>query len=164
MIEKDLGPITDEQYDGLSIMATKSRELRMLVDDILSIQELDRATLTQTTTSLIEIARQAIEDKRSEALEAHLQIAFQAPDSLESIPLDGVRIRQVFDNLLDNAIKFSPDSGTITVLIEDIETAVQVTVRDQGIGIPQDEHDKIWRRFYQVDGSMTRTFGGTGLY
>lgn len=163
MIEKDLGPITDEQYDGLSIMATKSRELRMLVDDILSIQELDRATLTQSATSIIEIARQSIEAKRAEALEGHLQIDFQTPDSLEPIPLDGVRIRQVFDNLLDNAIKFSPDSGTITVLIEDIETAVQVTVRDQGIGIPQDEHDKIWRRFYQVDGSMTRTFGGTGL-
>jgi two-component system sensor histidine kinase VicK len=70
---------------------------------------------------------------------------------------------QVFDNLLGNAIKFSPDGGTVTVRAEPEADRVLVIVEDQGIGIPEDQLDKIFDRFYQVDGSMTRRFGGTGL-
>ena len=163
ILGEDLGPITEEQRDGLNIMSLKSNELRLLVDDILTIQELDRTLLTQTLASVSEIAQEAVEAKQLEAVDSGLLIDLNLPEQLEPIMLDVPRVRQVFDNLLDNAIKFSPGGGTIWVIVEDVETAVQVTVRDEGIGIPPDEHEKIWRRFYQVDGSMTRTYGGTGL-
>ena len=86
------------------------------------------------------------------------------------------RLGQVFDNLLGNAIKFSPDGGKITIEIEpcyhryDIGQpdltplpAVEVSVHDQGVGIPADKMDRIWDRFFQADGSSTRQFGGMGL-
>ena len=76
---------------------------------------------------------------------------------------DEDRLLQVFDNLLGNAIKFSPNGGQIVVAIEDAGDRLQVSISDQGIGIPKDQHERIFERFYQVDGSARRRFGGTGL-
>jgi signal transduction histidine kinase len=70
---------------------------------------------------------------------------------------------QVFDNLLQNAIKFSKAGGTITVSMHEEESAVHAEVRDTGIGIPQEYQSRIFERFFQVDGTTTRRFGGTGL-
>jgi two-component system sensor histidine kinase VicK len=72
-------------------------------------------------------------------------------------------LEQVFDNLLGNAIKFSPDGGKITVCIREEGEYLHVAVSDTGIGIPQDKLERIFERFYQVNGSPTRRFGGTGL-
>jgi signal transduction histidine kinase len=69
----------------------------------------------------------------------------------------------VFDNLLGNAIKFSPEGGQIIVTVEDAGSMVQVSVADQGVGIPPDQLERIFERFYQVDGSARRRFPGVGL-
>jgi signal transduction histidine kinase len=76
---------------------------------------------------------------------------------------DEDRLLQVFDNLLGNAIKFSPDGGNIVVGVQDGGDRLQVSVSDQGIGIPRDQHERIFERFYQVDGSAQRRYGGAGL-
>jgi signal transduction histidine kinase len=73
-------------------------------------------------------------------------------------------VTEVFDKLLDNALKFGADGGQVEVMIRDTEGPfVQVAIRDYGIGIAKAEHNKIFQRFYQVDGSATRRYGGTGL-
>ena len=79
------------------------------------------------------------------------------------IMADDDRLIQVFDNLLGNAIKFTASGGAITVSAQDDGDYWRVSVQDTGIGIPTDKLDKIFERFYQVDGSTTRRFGGTGL-
>jgi signal transduction histidine kinase len=76
---------------------------------------------------------------------------------------DAKRLGQVFDNLIGNAIKFSPNGGIITVRLQRLADRVQIQVSDTGIGIPQEKLDKIWNRFYQVDSTSTRRFAGTGL-
>ena len=76
---------------------------------------------------------------------------------------DRHRLDQVFANLIQNAIKFSPNGGTITVRLRSQEGFVRAEVSDQGIGIPADQLTKVFERFYQVDGSSKRRFGGTGL-
>jgi two-component system sensor histidine kinase VicK len=84
----------------------------------------------------------------------------------EPLPLihgDRGKLTQVLDNLLGNAIKFSPNGGTITVRAYPAGKEVQIDVIDQGIGIPADKLEKIFERFYQVDGSSKRRFPGTGL-
>jgi signal transduction histidine kinase len=65
--------------------------------------------------------------------------------------------------LLENAIKFSPNGGSVQVVMEDQAECIQVAVSDQGIGIPQDQLDRIFERFYQIDSSLKRQFEGTGL-
>jgi signal transduction histidine kinase len=74
-----------------------------------------------------------------------------------------MRIEQVLTNLVDNAIKFTPPSGVVAMSATDMGDEVQVVVSDTGIGIPSDELERVFDRFYQVDGGSTRRYRGTGL-
>jgi signal transduction histidine kinase len=69
----------------------------------------------------------------------------------------------VLDNLIGNAFKFSPDGGTIRLSMSENEEDVLVSVIDEGIGMPVEKHQRIFERFYQIDGSSRRRFGGTGI-
>jgi two-component system sensor histidine kinase VicK len=82
---------------------------------------------------------------------------------LPAVTVDPPQITQVLDNLLNNAIKFSPAGGTVTVKLSAEENMIRIQVSDTGIGIPADKIDRIFDRFYQIDGSSTRQFGGAGL-
>jgi two-component system sensor histidine kinase BaeS len=72
-------------------------------------------------------------------------------------------VRRVLDNLLDNAVKFTPAGGTITVRVRREGDQVVLEVSDTGVGIPSDQLDRIFERFYQVNGSIWRRYGGIGL-
>ena len=86
-----------------------------------------------------------------------------SPPDLPLVRADQDRILQVFDNLIGNAIKFSPNGGVITLQAQEVGDRVRVSVSDTGIGIPADRLERVFERFYQVDGSTTRKFGGAGL-
>jgi signal transduction histidine kinase len=90
------------------------------------------------------------------------QIQLRAPDSL-SVHVDRDRLGQVVSNLLENAVKYSPDGGPIRVTLERRGGEVELLVADQGIGIPADQRDQVFERFYQADGQSSRRFGGLGL-
>jgi signal transduction histidine kinase len=92
-----------------------------------------------------------------------IKLEVVAPTDLLLARADRDRVNQVLDNLLGNAIKFSPNGGRITVQLAAVDGMVQVSVSDTGIGIPADQLERIFDRFYQVDGSATRKFGGAGL-
>ena len=77
--------------------------------------------------------------------------------------IDKGRMNQVLDNLIGNAFKFSPDGGTIRLSMVENENDVLVSVVDEGIGMPAEKHQRIFERFYQIDGSSRRRFGGTGI-
>lgn len=76
---------------------------------------------------------------------------------------DRGRITQVLNNLIGNAMKFSPDGGAIRLYLEEQADYVQVAVTDDGIGVPPDKLNRIFERFYQIDGSARRRFGGAGI-
>jgi two-component system sensor histidine kinase VicK len=95
----------------------------------------------------------------SRGLELKLEVARGAA----MIEGDRGRITQVLNNLIGNAMKFSPDGGTIRLALEEQEDYVQVSVADDGIGVPPDKLNRIFERFYQIDGSARRRFGGAGI-
>jgi signal transduction histidine kinase len=85
---------------------------------------------------------------------------------MDNVPLvlgDRGGLAQVLQQLIDNALKFSPDGGPVEVIGERCDGTVRVAVRDTGIGIPQDQIGRIFQAFYQIDSSTTRSFGGTGV-
>lgn len=92
-----------------------------------------------------------------------LTIATEFPLEPLTVMVDREQIFQVFMNLLSNAIKFTPEHGRVTLRVEDEGDHALCCVRDTGIGIDAEHHKKIFERFYQVDGSPTRNFGGTGI-
>ncbi len=73
------------------------------------------------------------------------------------------RISQVLKNLIDNAVKYGKDNGSVTVKIDELEDIIKISVKDDGNGIPEEHLDKIFRRFYRVEKSRSREMGGTGL-
>jgi signal transduction histidine kinase len=163
LLAEDLGPLTEDQRRVLEIIGTQSRLLTRMVADILIVQNVPQEPLHLRTGSLSRIADSAIQSITLEASKHRIEFITDFPDDLPDLPLDEERILQVFESLLDNAVKFSPKGGTVLVAVKDVGHSLQVDIVDQGVGVPQEEHQKIWRRFYQVDGSTTRSYNGLGL-
>jgi signal transduction histidine kinase len=163
LLDEGAGPLSDEQRDYLAIVAEKTSVVTRLVNDIMALQQAEQSPARSAPVSLSELARKALRGCAATAEKSGIALVEHLPDDIALIAGDQDKLLQVFDNLLGNAIKFSPEGGQITVTVQDTGTTVQASVADQGIGIPGDQHKLIFERFYQVDGSARRRFGGTGL-
>ncbi|MDY7079937.1 MAG: GAF domain-containing sensor histidine kinase [Chloroflexota bacterium] len=163
LLDKDTGPLTAEQQAYLEIVVEKTNVVTQLVSNIMALQRAEQMPSSRKPVSLTKLARQAVRGYSTRAKKAGLIITENMPDDSPPVAGDEDKLLQVFDNLLDNAVKFSPDGGQIVVTVEDAGQTVQASVSDQGIGIPKDQQEQIFERFYQIDGSARRRFGGVGL-
>lgn len=164
LMDGEMGLLTDEQRSALQIVATKTSEITRLIEDIVTLQRIEEGNLVRTTFSLGELVRTAVAGHKlnlKPGINLHLVTHTPLPPGL--IHADKGRVTQVLDNLMANAIKFSPEGGTIVVDVQETENEVLMVISDEGIGVPQDKLDRIFDRFYQVDGSSKRRFGGTGI-
>jgi GAF domain-containing protein len=164
LVDGDMGELTPEQATATNIIANKAESLSRLVDDIISLQQAGRDQLRVEHLSLAEVGHAATAAAQASAAEAGITLHDEIPDGLIApVAADRRRITQVFDNLLGNAIKFSNLGDTVTVRMFEQGAIIRTEVEDTGIGIPVDKLPRIFDRFYQVDGTTTRRFGGTGL-
>jgi len=163
LLDGTLGELNQRQRESLEIVAERTNTLTRLVRDIIALQQIERESLHLSLVNLGEIAQMALLGAEVTARQAGIVLKADIPSDLPLVPGDRDRLNQVFDNLLGNAIKFSPDGGEVTIRVWDAGDVVEASISDNGIGIPADELEKIFERFYQVDGSTTRRFGGTGL-
>ncbi|VVB84340.1 Methyl sulfide methyltransferase-associated sensor [uncultured archaeon] len=113
-------------------------------------------------TSICDILSRSVQDINMQAKEKEISIV-QDIHPLPKIWGDEERLTQVMVNLLVNAIKFTPQKGTITITASDGKTEIKISVSDTGIGIPEHKITRIFDRFYQIDGSDNRKYGGVGL-
>jgi signal transduction histidine kinase len=102
-----------------------------------------------------------------DAARAHLpetvELRLDAPEKLPAVRADPEQLRQVLTNLVDNAVKYSPDGGPVDVRLEAHDGCLRFSVADRGLGIPETEQRRIFEKFYRLDPQMTRGIGGTGL-
>jgi signal transduction histidine kinase len=158
-----LGQVSDLQREKLDIVAHKVMSLTDLVHDVVSLQRETPRPEDLGQVSLAELARQAVAGAEAAAQESGIELRLDLPDAPLNVRGDFRQLEQVFTNLLGNAIKFSPDGGTITVGAHHKPGRVVVFVSDEGIGVPPEEQQRIFERFYQVDNATTRQFSGSGL-
>jgi GAF domain-containing protein len=163
LIDGSMGPLTEAQREALGIIAEKTNLLNRLVGDIVTLQRIDRGTLAFEAVDIVGLARISVQGFQLTATQSGLQITLEDPGGPLLVWGDRERLSQVLDNLLHNAVKFSPNGGRINVRVVDRGDHAEVSVQDTGIGIPPDKLDRIFERFYQVDGSTRRRFGGMGL-
>jgi GAF domain-containing protein len=163
LIDGSMGPLTEAQREALRIIAEKTNLLSRLVGDIVTLQRIDRGTLAFEAVDIVGLARISVQGFQLTATRSGLEITLEDPGGPLLVWGDRERLSQVLDNLLHNAVKFSPNGGRITVRVVDRGDHAEVSVQDTGIGIPPDKLDRIFERFYQVDGSTRRRFGGMGL-
>lgn len=152
-------PLTPE---GLAPVYDQTLQLAELVEDLrtLTLAEAGRLQLVREPTDIGEVARTVAEAVRAVATEDGISIEVNAEPNLIA-HVDPRRIRQVLGNLLDNALRYSPPGGTITVTVSRAGSEVVTTVRDQGPGVAPEDLPYVFERFYQ--GDKSRTGSGTGL-
>jgi GAF domain-containing protein len=163
ILEGAMGEINPDLQGPLAIVDQRTDAVIRLVNDVISLEQMDMGKYEFQPVSLVEVATRAVQGAAMAAKKSNISIELQAGDDLPLLHADPGRLGQVFDNLLGNAIKFSPAGKTITVRVGRDGAFARADVEDQGIGIPADKLDQIFDRFYQVDGSTTRRYGGTGL-
>ena len=152
----------DQQRDFMQTIDRQADRLRNLIEDLLTVSRIEADRDAPDLTSLsIPVMSQEIADDRGIA-QSHL-LAVEFDEDFPNVLTDESMVHQVIANLIDNAVKYTSEGSTITIGGRVEGTSVVVSVSDQGEGIPENLHEKIFDRFYQVDQSSTRQVGGTGL-
>lgn len=148
----------------VALIIEESDRLSRIVNEILLASQLDAGRLDLFTESFdpVDLIERVVESARTRA-PAGVSIAVHVPDSVPAVGADRDKVRQVLANLVENAVKYSPDGGKIEIGITPRATTVQFFVRDEGLGIQPDEQAHIFEKFYRLDPGMTRGVGGTGL-
>jgi PAS domain S-box-containing protein len=148
----------------LDVIGEESERLAQIVNDVLLASHLESGQLHLAIEACdgIELARSVIV-----AAEAHvpegITLALKAPKQARPVAADPQQLRQVFVNLVENAIKYSPEGGPVTMTVEELERTVRFRITDEGLGIPVGERRRVFEKFYRLDPNMTKGIGGTGL-
>lgn len=152
-------PVTTEEVDK---SLRSLRQLTDLINDLLDATRIahGRLEVHETPVPLNQLVRETADAFRDAS--AHHTLSVEIPEELIWVRADRQRLGQVVSNLLDNAIKYSPAGGTIRLEVHPASDSVELTVSDQGVGIPPEAQEKLFQRFHRAPG-VERSFGGLGL-
>ena len=158
--------IAEPQRTGLlEVIASESDRLARIVNDVLWVSKLESDGLRTAIEPRdpVELVRSVVEAAR-QYIPPGIELELKTPK--QGVPLvaaDGDKVRQVLTNLVENAVKYSPDGGRVTVTLSTVGRSARFSVRDEGLGVPPAEHRRIFEKFYRLDPDLTRGVGGTGL-
>jgi signal transduction histidine kinase len=153
------------QRDSLhSVIYGESARLARLVDQVLWASRLEAGQTGAATErcDAVELAAEVVAAAKTHVPD-DLSLELLARDELPPVAADREKLKQVLVNLIENAVKYSPDGGRVDVTIDRRDGALQFAIRDEGLGIPVNEQGRIFEKFHRTDRSSTRGIGGTGL-
>ncbi|MCM8796204.1 MAG: ATP-binding protein, partial [Candidatus Omnitrophica bacterium] len=155
----------DNVKEFINIIYHDSNRLAHLIDDLLDLSKIESGKLKMVflPVDILEVIKRTLAVLEPQAKKKSISISLNVMDSLPKVLADPTRLSQVILNLLDNAIKYTPDGGKVSISIFTKDKFVQVDIADTGIGIPQESLSRIFERFYRVDKARSRELGGTGL-
>ncbi|MBI5566856.1 MAG: PAS domain-containing protein [Chloroflexi bacterium] len=165
MSERELGPLTADQQQALGIMLKQAEQLRFMVERLVELRTIDATQLCRQPLDAAEWLTLVVKPwrKRAHLQSQTIQVELDLPNPPRKLFADPEALKQALDNLLDNALKFSPHGSAIRVQAKIDRDTVIVAVHDRGIGIPEDQLAQVFERFYQINGSPTRRYGGMGV-
>jgi signal transduction histidine kinase len=164
LLGEHLGKLNDKQKERIQIIKSSSESLLSIISDLLDAQKLELGQLSMkiSNTNIKETIDKAIESLKPEAEEKNIKINSNVADL--TINHDQERIGQVMTNLIKNSlVATETNTGKIEISMEDLPSEIKINVKDNGIGIPQDKQKELFKKFYQVDATLTRERGGSGL-
>jgi two-component system sensor histidine kinase BarA len=177
------GALTADQGDFVKTIHDKGEQLLGLITGLLDLSKLESGSLTirPAPTEVRQLLENVVTTLTPAVRKKSITLRTDIEPNVATLKADAERLRQVFINLVDNAVKFTPQGGTITImarnlgvdyedadvtgfsLLAPVQTRIEIRVSDSGIGIPAKERKRVFDPFYQVDSSSTREYGGTGL-
>ena len=154
--------------DFIKVSLDETNRMMRMVTDLLHLSRIDNATSQLDVelinfTAFITFILNRFDKMRSQDDEKKYELVRDYPINSVWIEIDTDKMTQVVDNILNNAIKYSPDGGKITVSMKTTDDQMVLSIKDQGLGIPKQDLPKIFDRFYRVDRARSRAQGGTGL-
>jgi PAS domain S-box-containing protein len=164
-LRRDDVRLGEPQRSGLlEVIASESDRLARIVNDILWASRLESGAMQMTieTCDGVAIAQSVVEAARH-YIPPTVDLGFEVPEDAPAIAADPDKVRQVLTNLVDNAVKYSPDGGEVTMVVSVAGSRMRFAVKDEGLGVPPAEHRRIFEKFYRLDPDLTRGVGGTGL-
>jgi len=155
----------DETKKFVDIILNQAERLNRLVEDLLTLShiELKELKFNFENVSINAAITNVISLVETKAKEKKITIHNNVRENFPMIRADKDKLTQIFVNILDNAVKFTPESGRITIAAKEADAYTAVSISDTGIGVPRDEIQRLGERFYRVDRSRSRDLGGTGL-
>jgi len=163
--EGSLGAVSEKQKRFLDISTQNVERLNRLINEFLDSAKLENPnfSMKRNLFNITDAARTIIDSLSIIAKEKGIVLEGAIPDKKIEIWGDPDKLNQVISNLVDNAIKYNRPAGLVQVSLEEADDVVNISVRDSGMGIPKDDLDKIFDRFYRVERSDTSGISGTGL-
>ncbi|WP_103669014.1 ATP-binding protein [Pseudanabaena sp. BC1403] len=170
--EEMFGEINNEQRDALQTIESSGNHLLSLINDIIDLSMIESGylKLSYTSTAISQLCQSSIAFIQPQASQKQIQISAEIAPNLPNLMLDERRILQVLINLLNNAVKFTPENGSVSLTVtheppvkSTNQSSVRISVIDTGIGIAPEHLDKLFQRFVQIDSSLNRKYEGTGL-
>lgn len=175
-LRNPLGVIQSEleaMLDGVNPLNAESIEsvhaetlfLTRLINDlrVLSLAEAGQLKLERAPTNIVALARDIVERTQTQAQEKNIALELNAPAVVPKANVDPDRIAQVIRNLVSNALSYAPNDGQVTVRVNATNSAIKISVSDNGTGIAPEDVPHVFDRFYRADKSRTRASGGSGL-
>ena len=157
----------DEQTrkECYNVIISETRRLSRLVEDILSVSQLEVGTarLEMDDVDLLRLVRQMVQDNLGGADERQIDLTLALPPKVPKIKGDKQRLAVLFNNLIGNAIKYTPAGGKVTVQVEVADQSVLIAITDTGIGIAPDDQARVFEKFYRAADNAVQEIPGTGL-
>ncbi len=163
LLKRDLGPLQPAQRAALEVIFERIQALGRMISNLTTFRSLQAEALVIAPVSLSEIVEWVRSHYHYQASRSGIELIVDLPSDLPKALADREHLALALFQLVENAIKFSPEGGRVWIRGWSDQEWVHLAVEDEGIGIPAEHLDRIFERFYQVDGSTTRRFGGLGI-
>ncbi len=165
VLDKNYGNPSKELRDIISVVKEQGNNQLGLIEDLLDLTRIESGEYKLNKQAFLPdvLIHKAVENFRPEFEAKEIEVTVETDQEMPTVHWDFHKMLQVLQNLLDNALKFTPAGGRISLSARSKSDFVELQVVDNGIGIPKDRQNQIFERFYQVDSSSTRRYGGSGL-
>jgi signal transduction histidine kinase len=163
--DRIFGTLNEKQEKYIQNIINSSTHLLQLINDILDISKIEagKMTLSLGLYSIANIVEDSFSIVKTLAYRKNINVSIKIVPPDFKIRVDAKKLKQILYNLLSNAIKFTPENGEVTLEILKLEDFIKIIVKDTGIGIKEEDQERVFREFEQVDGSYERQYEGTGL-
>jgi PAS domain S-box-containing protein len=163
--DESLGVLSEQQKEVERTVLRNANRLKRLVDSLLYISRVQSGNVQYLfePVSVVEIVEMTLQDLKIQIEDKKLTVEKNIANNIPTINGDRDKLTDMLTNIVDNSIKFTPEGGSLKFTIEEEDEFIHIVLKDNGIGIPPDMIPMLFQRFYQIDASRTRKYGGTGL-
>jgi signal transduction histidine kinase len=165
LMEGNLGEMNYQQLKVINTIIRNTERLRRLIDSLLYVSMAEAEVIKYDFSKIdtLEIIDNAVTDMAMPITEKNIDVFRHVQEDLPQIEGDAKKLTDMLTNVLDNAVKFTPSRGKISIFAKKDGKKIHISIQDSGIGIPADLLPHLFQKFYQIDSSIRRKYGGTGL-